>query len=525
MRTKYLQLVSQSDNGRFWNLRSRDMIEIKELQIDLCQSLRAPIRKLPVETLCTIFAMCIPPPHKRPTNRSAPFVLCLVSKAWRDIVTQDPTLWTRIHFDITSTAPNRRLGHNRNRDQFRSLIHRARNIPLTISITQRRGDLDLRQFYELLHLIAECTPLCKHLLIQSYTGWTKELRSLEPQQLQRLESLSVRLHHPFFHHSFSVGTTGDVFSALPKLQTAEVHVRNPETLLAFSLPTNALLKLSVIVEFFYTPAYSLDFSRAFITRFRNLRNLHLILHGKGFSHPGFIPDVVNTSKSLATFHSLKEITIRCGFRASLSTILDGFSFPSLQSFNLDAVSVPVRIISKDFVFSDVLRKHMTYFSRLTSLRLLRIDIEDDQLRELLQFTPLLASLDIMRGYFRNHEFLLQDDDLLEFLTVLDDGDSDEISPPVPRLTDLRLYFDPEHAGLYAKMALSRHNWAVKRLGNDRGAARSYSATTVPRYPFRLSLKLEKTEWESRKGVIDDLGTLGEGIIRTEPCHSFIRWKI
>jgi hypothetical protein len=319
----------------------------------------------------------------------------------------------------------------------------------------------------------------------------------------------------------------DVFTSLPKLQTADLYIGNPENMLAISLPSRSLLYLSVIVEFFYPPASTVDNCRKFVVGFPNLQRLQLVLHGKGFSHPGFLPEVHDPPRSLrpTTFPSLKEITIRCGFRASLSTILRGFSFPTLQSFDLDAVSVPVRLINRDLIFSNILRNDMSYFSGLTNLRLIRIDIEDVQLRELLQFTPLLTSLDIMRGHFRNHEFLVQDDDLLEFLMVSDDME-EEILPPLTRLTDLRLYFYAEHARLYAKMAVSRHRWAVKQLDTkDQVASTFYSASTGPMYPFRLHLTIEKADWEERDGVIDALGGLAGRILHTERCYNFMRGKI
>lgn len=521
MQTKYLHLVSKADNGKSGDLRhARHVIQIKELQIDLCHSLAAPIRKLPVETLCAIFSLCIPPGGKRLTHRSAPFVLCLVSKAWRDIAMQDPTLWSRIHFEIPTTLPHRHPGGNR--ENLRSLIRRARSIPLTVSIIQTDTNSTLRRFYELLHLLAECTPLCRHLLIESCFGWTSELNSLTPGQLQRLESVSLRFRDPFLF-----GAKPHVFSSLPKLQTAELYTRNPKNMLGISLPSQSLLKLSVILEFFYPPAITVDNLRKFVTRFPNLQRLQVVLYGKGFSHPGFLPEVVDSSKSLSptTFRSLKEITIRCGFRASLCTILGGFSFPALESLDLDAVSVPVRVINRDLIFSNILRHDMSYLSRLTNLRLIRIDIEDDQLRELLRFAPLLISLDIMRGRFKHHEFLVQDNDLLEFLTVSDDME-EEMLPPLVRLTYLRLYFYPEHAGLYANMALSRHRWAVKQLdAKDQASSPFYSATTAPRYPFRLHLKIQKADWEERRGVINSLGGLAGRILHTERCHSFMRGKI
>ena len=363
--------------------------------------------------------------------------------------------------------------------------------------------------------------MCKHLSIQSDVGWTKELQSLKPEQLQRLESVSLR-----FRPYLQFGTKVDVFSSLPKLRTADLHVHNAQHMLAVYLPPQSLLKLSLTVGFFFAPLQMVIASRKFVTRFPNLQCLHLVLNGNGFSYYGCLPGVVDSSRSPTsiTFRSLKEINIRCGFRASLSTILRGFYFPTLQSFGLDAVSVPVRIIDKNIMFSDILRNDMPYFSGITNLRLIRIDIEDDQLHELLRFTPLLTSLDIMRGHFRNHEFQIWDD-LLEFLMVSDDM-GEKTPPPLLHLTDLRLYFYPENAKRYANMAISRYCWAVQHLDTrDQIASLFYNTTTVPRYPFRLHLKFQETDWEERGGVSDALGDLAGRILHTERCHNFMRGTI
>jgi len=230
MQTKYFQLILEADSGKYVDIQhARHITQIKELQIDLCHSLTAPIRKLPVETLCTIFSLCLPPHHKLVTQRSAPFVLCLVSKVWRNIARQDPTLWSRIHFNIPSTFPIR---DSDSREILRSLINRTCGIPLTVSIIQSYSEIP-RRFYELLHLLAECSPVCKHLSIQSHVGWTTELHSLKPEQLQRLESVSLR-----FRQYFQFGTKADVFSSLPNLRTAVLHVQNAEHMLAVSLPPN-----------------------------------------------------------------------------------------------------------------------------------------------------------------------------------------------------------------------------------------------------------------------------------------------
>ena len=521
MQRKYLQLILQADNEKYLDIQhARHIVQIKELQIDLCHSLTAPIRKLPVETLCAIFSLCLPPHRKQITQCSAPFVLCLVSKAWRDISRQDPTLWTRIHFNIPSTFPIRHP-EGINRGILRSLINRACNLPLTVFIIQSHSEIP-RRFYELLHLLAECSPVCQHLSIQSDVGRTKELQSLKPEQLQRLESVSLR-----FRPNFRFGTKVDVFSSLPKLRTADLHVQNAEHMLAVYLPPQSLLELSLTIGFFLAPSHMINAMRKFVTRFTNLQCLHLVLNGNGFSYYSCLPGVVNPSRSPTpiTFRSLKEINIRCGFRASLSTILRGFYFPTLQSFDLDAVSVPVRLIDKNLMFSNILHNNMPYFSRITNFRLIRINIEEDQLRELLQFTPLLTSLDIMRGRFKNHEFQIWDDNLLKFLMVSDNM-GEKTPPPLLHLTDLHLYFYPENAKRYANMAISCYRWAVQHLNTrDQIASLFYNMTTVPRYPFRLHLKFQETDWEERGGVSDALGDLAGQILHTEWCHNFMRGTI
>jgi hypothetical protein len=318
------------------------------------------------------------------------------------------------------------------------------------------------------------------------------------------------------------------FSSVPTLQTADLYILNPENMLAIALPFQSLLKLSVTLEFFYTPARTVNNLREFLDKFTNLRRVQLTLHGKGFSYPGFLPEVTDASRSIrpTTFSALKEITIRCGFRASLSTLLRDFSFPTLESFYLDAVSVPVRLINGNLTFSNVLRNDMSYFSGLKSLRLIRVDIEDDELRELLRFTPLLSSLDIMRGYFIKHEFLIQDDDLLEFLMVPDVDGEEEVPPSLTRLRDLRLYFCPTHAELYAKLAVRRYHWSARHLETrDVIASRSFNTSSEPRYPFRLYLRIQNVDWEQRNGIVDALGDLAGRVLHTERSYNFMRGKM
>jgi len=77
-----------------------------------------------------------------------------------------------------------------------------------------------------------------------------------------------------------------------------------------------------------------------------------------------------------------------------------------------------------------------------------------------------------------------------------------------------------------RTAVSRHRWAVKQLDTkDQASSPFYSATIVPRYPFRLHLKIQKADWEERQGVIDSLCDLAGRILHTEWCHSFMRGTI
>lgn len=61
-------------------------------------ALLSPLRRLPIELISRIFEHCLVQGYRpqQPSSRTAPFLLCRVSRFWRQVATMMPSLWTTI---------------------------------------------------------------------------------------------------------------------------------------------------------------------------------------------------------------------------------------------------------------------------------------------------------------------------------------------------------------------------------------------------------------------------------------------
>jgi hypothetical protein len=66
---------------------------------------RDPVLTLPLEIICDIFLLCIPPVPYQPNPRRAPLLLLTICRAWSGIALSFPALWS--HLDITVSDPQR----------------------------------------------------------------------------------------------------------------------------------------------------------------------------------------------------------------------------------------------------------------------------------------------------------------------------------------------------------------------------------------------------------------------------------
>jgi hypothetical protein len=274
---------------------------------------------------------------------------------------------------------------------------------------------------------------------------------------------------------------------------------------------------------------SIEALRWLMKRLVKLRTLDVYLHGigqKGFDiSEAALLSAHQESSDAISFDSLKSITFRVAFRTSFNYVFRHFHFPALSSLRIIATARPVGLlIPPPINFSEESTARLPFLSHLTSLSLIRVEINPDDLLNLLEFTPLLSSLDVMLGEFHSIDhFVVSDQILLEGL-IISDPQGDPEPPIVPHLQDLRLYYAngvEDAPPLYAKLALSRFNWVNNRPGGrDLSAQRRDAGLAY--YPFRLYLKFERDLWPLQERIADNIGLLHSKIYHPEKSHSFLK---
>ncbi|KAF8957593.1 hypothetical protein BDZ97DRAFT_1845719 [Flammula alnicola] len=499
----------------------RHTIQHRKSQMALSSSLCGPIRRLPVEILCRIFHMCIPTKTVRRSRFSvAPLLLCRVCKAWNAIVTNDPSLWSCIRMDGCRYGPETHF--------LPKFIRHSQNLPLDIVIVQSEFYLD----EEAISLISPYFERCRTLSIISGDYLERALfDALRPTELLQLESVSFRFTAPLDLPNWLDDVPHNIFPVAPRLRTVQLNIFDPGDLDKIALPYSQLRRLVCILGYHGFSEEAVREWKILVGKCTNLETLAVYFHGVGNLRRQWVTynRLPNTQEEFASLNALKRLTIRVGFPAELDAILRNLSFPALHSFQMESVGTPVRLKNRKLQIFDVLRDRMPFFSGLTDLRLLRISIRDDELRSLLHSTPQLASLDILHGYYRDGIFWITDDDLIGWLTSVDDTQGTVL---LPRLRDLRLYFAyseesmTEDVQLYANLATTRYRWAVEHsYSRDLDTPSSRAASDIRSYPFRLYLKFEGEDWERRTDVIEAMGELACRAFQAEYSPYFLKERI
>lgn len=482
--------------------------EIEEAKSLVSRSLHCPIHLLPIEVLCRIFRMCNPNnDFKRPTQNSVPLIFGQVCRYWRDIAWNEPTLWTRprVSFPTLQKVWTRGLidfYRTRSKDAAFDLA-----INQTIRFKPAFWD-DKDDMKGLSYTLPHCRELC---LVFNDVNWISYFSQLNPAVYKRVESISLKIHAPvhFLYH----------LENLPQLRTVQLHLDIPETLKFFSLPYTQLLNVSVVLGRENSSAVSpaINTWRSLISKCSNIRVIVAYFQGRGCSdHLSLNPSSINSS--LARFDHVRKVIIRVGFRADLASILSGFSFPMIEELHVIATSNPVSLLSADVPFIEGLPLRLSYFFRLTSLRLIRISITQSQLQALLQATPLITSLDFMIGVFIQERFQIEDDVLLFLLTIHDT--ENELLPLLPLLRQLRLYLKEDNEARYAILACSRYRW-MSKYAKTTEESRQLSCT-VPSYPFRLYLKYEPGGTYIIPSIARMIGPTAFPILWPERSNSFTK---
>lgn len=137
--------------------------EVQQKQAEIRQAIErytkilAPIRRVPLDVLCEIFAHCLPA-HRNPTTGAweCPMLLTRVCSIWRALALASPELWARIHIPFQpdlegsiyrSYAGEREISSDEvtrtlrlRTDAAREWLSRSGECPLSISIAYFWGD-------------------------------------------------------------------------------------------------------------------------------------------------------------------------------------------------------------------------------------------------------------------------------------------------------------------------------------------------------------------------------------------------
>lgn len=501
------------DNGR--------KLKTKRAQIEICRSFRAPIHLLPPEVLSRIFQLTIPKRRKTLWTHS-PQLLLRVCKAWKTVAESEPSLWNVLSYRVP--FPPRRQNFYHISKCWYTYSSRAAAIPLTIEILGDNGHptpANIQCIEEISSYFSQCISVS--LVIESM-WFCSYIATRYGFTLSDMESLSIR-----FSDEIDLGdleSLFDVFADASKLTKVKLNA-TPLQSKQIPIPFHQLTEFTYAAQAPWSAVdgeSSIEALRWLMKKLVTLRTLDVYLHGSGQKAFDIYESAHEEYSDRISLDSLKSITFRVGFRTSFNYAFRHFHFPALSSLRMIATARPAALFIPLSNFSEEATVRLPFLSYLTSLSLIRIEIHPDDLLDLLKFTPLLSSLDVMLGEFLSvNNFVVSDQTLLEGL-IINDPQGDPKSPIVRHLQDLRLYYadeDEDAPPLYAKLALSRFNWVNNHPGGRDVSAQRREAG-LAYYPFRLYLKFERDLWPLHERVADQIGPLHSKIYHPEKSDSFLK---
>jgi len=505
--------------------KSQNELKTKRAQLEICRSFRAPIHTLPPEVLSRIFRFILPKSRKTFWTY-APRLLCRVCKSWKMVAESEPSLWNVLKYNVS--LPPREENYQNMSASLDQFSVRAAAVPLTIEIFEDRSGLRFDQgfnskFVDTLSLLfPRCTSLSFAI---EYAWFLWHISTLNKSALSTVESLSIRFNKLLdIRTGNTLGRCYNVFAVVPALTKLNLNATPIQTK-HIDIPFCQLTELVYSAQpgsMYQDGQSSVQALRWLMKRSVKLRTLDIYLHGNTQDMREETLSESHNSSDEISFDSLESITFRVGFRTSFDYVFRHFHFPALNSLRIVATGRPTRLLPLQINLAAKPMARLPFLSLLTSLSLIRVEIPQDYLLDLLTFTPLLSSLDIMIGEFLSvSSFVVSDQALLGGLIVNLQGPS----PIVPRLQDLRLYYASEvddwPSSLYARLALSRFNWVNNRPeGRDLSTQRR--AAGLASYPFRLYLKFETAMWPLHELVADAIGPLHPMIYHPEKSSSFLK---
>ncbi|KAG2057494.1 hypothetical protein BDR06DRAFT_1005123 [Suillus hirtellus] len=105
--------------------------------MNLHKGLLSPLWRLPNEVLPLIFVHCLPTHHHMwPTSRLAPMLLTKICRRWREVATNMPRLWCRLHLQEAEGRDWQRIVFC-----YSSWLERSRGFQLSLSLKSFQGRL------------------------------------------------------------------------------------------------------------------------------------------------------------------------------------------------------------------------------------------------------------------------------------------------------------------------------------------------------------------------------------------------
>ncbi|KAJ3506243.1 hypothetical protein NLJ89_g6981 [Agrocybe chaxingu] len=557
-------------------LAMEETLEGKTREAAIISSILAPIRRLPLELLIKIFCLTTrgqqaPPHYDRP-----PMVICQVCTLWRNIALKDPFLWTDITFDYPvwedyihsdeeygsdgeELTPSRDEGpviedYQRLVRRVQVFVHRSGNAPLFLTIGNHPTDTirvanpspmlqTCRQTAS--NLMVSLFPRCRSVEFYVEHGWAISFfKGLAQGVFSNLERLEIN-----FSHELTTGPPAEtrVFT-FSSLRHYRLYSEFPRELARISVPCSSLKTLELVLsdgrstETELTSAEGVRMWRNFLLQCTNLRDAFVSYSSKRFpAEPSLDEDmawITPNSDSRAPLAHLTKLHIRTNVNASASVMLRGLDLPALTSLFLETHHHgKFSLVPKGAVFTDTILREMPYVAQLTMLNLTRVAVDDEDLYSLLHITTQLEILSILKGEIqtpnsstRSMTKIWTEDSrgLIQFLTINENQQKKDFSPPLPRLRTLNLYYGNKTSGdrvppsSYAQIAHSRYQWMLRH--SDRPELRSGKEITFEKSPFRMCIVVEKLLDKARYAAItallqEAIGPLHTSVLRTAPCYS------
>ncbi|KDR79904.1 hypothetical protein GALMADRAFT_265136 [Galerina marginata CBS 339.88] len=418
----------------------------KKDQLDLAQSLKAPIRCLPPEVLNYIFEMCLPFDQKM-TSFAAPLLLCQVSRQWRDIATQNPMLWNSLSVDVPENIDQ---GFLENRNRLLNLVlERSKGNLLSLEIQQSKPYSRSTRFSSLLDTYSQLFPRCRDLEIWSTTpAWFRCFIDFIPAEhtFSNLTDLSFNITHNIYR-KFTL------FQNSPKLDVVAFNARGSGNIPKIVLPYPQLEIVNYRISLFESDSVSQAFLewREFLRHCENLYQLEA-----DFTSKHRLAVKASDDSPTVSFTHNHLITLYLDFQlsGSIDRLLQGIHMPCLEMFgitgtasvcqiNLDSTARSLRSRS---TMSFNFRNLSSSFQSLKYLTLRSVSIEDEDIFPIFSLMTPLRSLFLLNfslnQRLHNGAVLIPEDTTLVRLLTQRSSDLSK-EPFLPNLVHLTLSY-PYH---------------------------------------------------------------------------------